>query len=339
MSDTIINSYNYYISSAQRDSGSPADFTIFLKTPLFLNGTIASEFRFKLQYIQVPFSFSQFNTQNSKTNYILTRNGIVYNSDFSIGTGNYNINTFLTEWITKLKLSLVAIAGYNPLITATYSSDTNLCTFALPADFGDTSILFLNTTNIAINLAIGFNANWTLLQNSTTTSQIDVNVSPSRNLYLLSDTLIQSRTFDAINTGISNSNILSIVPISVQPNQYIQIYYNPAITSILNNAVIDKINFQLKDQSLNNDLIDFDLDYTLFFIIEEHRSFTSREMTENISNLRAGTSMPQSFPPQFDDVEQRREKLMRARGKLTGKLLKIKDELENKILATDKDDE
>jgi len=239
-----------------------------------------------------------------------------------------------------LKTSLNSIGGYNPLITATYSSDTNLCTFVLPADIhADTSILFLNTTNIAVNLALGFNANWTLLQNSTTTSQIDVNVSPSRNLYLLSDTLIQSRTFDAINTGISNSNILSIVPISVQPNQYIQIYYNPAITSILNNAVIDKINFQLKDQSLNNDLIDFDLDYTLFFIIEEHRSFTSREMTENISNLRAGTSMPQSFPPQFDDVEQRREKLMRARGKLTGKLLKIKDELENKILATDKDDE
>jgi len=336
MSDTIINSYNYYISSAQRDSGTPADFTIFLKTPLFLNGTIPSEFRFKLQYIQVPFSFSQFNQFNSTTEYILTRNGIVYNSSFNIGTGNYNITSFLTEWISKLKTSLVAVSGYNPLITATYNSDTNLCTFTLPADtFPDTSILFLNTTEKAVNLALGFNNDWTLLQNSTTSSQIDVNVSPSRNLYLLSDTLIQGKSFDAITTPISNTNILAVVPITVQPNQYITIYYNPVITSILNNAVIDKLNFQLKDQSLNFDLVDFDLDYTLFFQIEEHRSFTSRELTENISNLRAGTTIPQSMPPEFQEIEERRDKLMRAREKLTGRLLKIKEELENKILPTE----
>jgi hypothetical protein len=335
-SDTIIATYNYYISSAQRTSGTPADFTIFLTTPLFLNGSIPSEFRFKLQYIQVPFSFSQFNQFNYTTDYVLTRNGIVYNGSFNIGIGNYNITSFLTEWISKLKSSLNALAGYNPLITATYSSDTNLCTFTLPADsFLDTAILFDNTTNKAVNLALGFNNDWTLLQNSTTTSQIDVNVSPSRNLFLLSDTLIQSKAFDAINTPISNTNILSIIPITVQPNQYISIYYNPPITSTLNNAVIDKLNFQLKDQSLNFDLVDFDLDYTLFFQIEEHRSFTSREIAENITNLRVGGSIPQSMPIELREADERREKLMRARGKLTGRLLKIKEELENKILPVE----
>ena len=331
MSDTLITSYNFYINSSQRDNGNQADFTIFLKTPLFLNGSVSSEFRFKLQYIQVPFCFSQFNQFNYTTDYVLTRNGVVYNSSFNIGIGNYNINTFLTEWITELKSSLNSIASYNPLITATYSSDTNLCTISLPADtFGDTSILFDNSTNTAVNLALGFNSNWSLLQNSSTTSQIDVNVSPSRNLYLLSDTLIQSRAFDAINTPISNTNILAVVPINVVPNNYITQYYNPPIVSILNNAVIDKVNFQLKDESLNRDLVDFDLDYTLFFIIEEHRTFRLN-VGEPIQNFRVGATIPQGPSIEDEAIEERRGRLLRAREKISKKLLEIKNELENKI--------
>jgi len=332
MSSTLIASYNYYINSSQRKSGSPADFNIILSTPLFLNGTIPSEFRFELRYIQVPFCFSQFNQFNYTTNYVLTRNGIVYNGSFNITTGNYNINSFLTEWISKLKSSLNALASYNPLITATYSSDTNLCTISLPADIhGDTSILFLNTTNKAVNLALGFSSNWSLLQNSSTTSQIDVNVSPSRNLYLLSDSLIQNKSYDALTTPISNTNILAVIPINVIPNNYIQFFYNIPVSSTLNNAVIDTLNFQLKDESLTRDLVDFDLDYTLYFVIEEHKSFSSGDIPQN---LRLGGSIPQSLgPPTEEDmrIEQRRQGLLRAREKLSKRLLQIKNELENKI--------
>ena len=326
MSDTLLTTYNYYVSSSQRDSGNPADFTIFLKTPLFLNGNINSEFRFKLQYIQVPFCFSQFNQFNYTTDYSLTRNSITYSGSFNIGIGNYNINTFLTEWITELKSSLNSLASYNPNITATYSNDTNLCTFNLPLDtYTDTKITFLNTTNTAVNLAIGFNSSWQLAQNSSTTSQIDINVSPSRNLYLLSDTLIQSKAFDAINTPISNTNILAIIPINVVPNNYITQYYNPPITSILNNAVIDKLNFQLKDESLNRDLVDFDLNYTLFFQIEEHRTFYN---LEGLNNMKQGTTIPQAMPVEFQQIEDRRNALLKAREKVSNKLLKIKEDLE-----------
>jgi hypothetical protein len=332
MSSTLIASYNFYVNSSQRKSGSPADFNIILSTPLFLNGTIPSEFRFELRYIQVPFCFSQFNQFNFTTNYSLTRNGIVYTSSFNIATGNYNINSFLTEWIAKLKTSLNSVASYNPLITASYSADTNLCTISLPADtFGDTSILFLNTTNKAVNLALGFSSSWSLLQNSSTVSQIDVNVSPSRNLYLLSDSLIQSKSYDALTTPISNTNILSVIPINVTPNNFITLYYSPPVSSTLNNAVIDTLNFQLKDESLTRDLVDFDLDYTLYFVIEEHKSFSAGDITQN---LRFGGSIPQGLAPpteQEQRIEVRREGLLRAREKLSKRLVEIKEELENKI--------
>jgi hypothetical protein len=259
----------------------------------------------------------------------LTRNSITYSGSFNIGIGNYNINTFLTEWITELKSSLNSLASYDPSITATYSADTNLCTFNLPSDtFPDTKINFSNTTNTAVNLAIGFNSAWQLSQNSSTTSQIDINVSPSRNLYLLSDTLIQSKAFDAINTPISNTNILAIIPINVVPNNYITQYYNPPITSILNNAVIDKLNFQLKDESLNRDLVDFDLNYTLFFQIEEHKTYSSLEQREPTTNMKQGATIPQTLPVEFQEIEDRRNALLKAREKVSNKLLKIKEDLE-----------
>jgi hypothetical protein len=337
MSSTLISSYNFYINSSQRNSGVQADFNIILATPLFLNGTVPSEFRFELRYIQVPFCFSQFNQFNFTTEYILTRNGIVYNSSFDIAIGNYNINSFLTEWINKLKTSLQAVAGYNPVITATYSADTNLCTITLPADtFPDTAILFDNTTNKAVNLAIGFRSDWTLIQGTSTVSQIDINVSPSRNLYLLSDSLIQSKSYDALTTPISNTNILSVIPINVTPNNFITLYYNPPVSSTLNNAVIDTLNFQLKDESLTRDLVDFDLDYTIYFVIEEHRTFRSTEM---VQNFRMAPEMQVSglAPPteQEQQVERRREGLLRAREKLSKRLLQIKNELENKITSNE----
>ena len=332
MSSTLIASYNFYINSSQRTSGTEADFNMFLSTPLYLNGTVPSEFRFELRYAQVPFCFSQFNQFNYTTDYVLTRNGIVYNGSFNLTTGNYNVNTFITEWITKLKASLNALAGYNPNITGVYSSDTNLITYTLPADIHlDTAILFDNTTNKAVNLANGFRTDWVLLQGSSTTSAIDINVSPSRNLYLLSDTLIQSKSFDALTSPMSNSSVLSVIPVTVTPNNYITIYYNPPVASSLNNTVIDTLNFQLKDESLDRDLVDFDLDYTLYFVIEEHRTFSSTDLPQNL-RFAPSLQLTSLGQPEIDpEIEQRREKLLRARQRVSKRLQEIKEELENKI--------
>jgi hypothetical protein len=334
MSSTLLKLYNFYINSSQRNEGTPADFNMFLQTPLYLNGIIPSEFRFTIRYIQVPFCFSQFNQFNSTTKYTLLRNGITYsNGTFDLTTGNYNVNTFITEWIRALKVSLTSLASYTPLITGTYSADTNLITFTCPADsFGDTVITFSNNSGFtSVNLALGFTSSWTLSQNSTTTSAIDTNISPSRNLYLTSDTLIQSKSFDALTSPMSNSPALAVVPITVVPNQYITMYYNPPIVSILNNTVIDKFNFQLKDESLPFDLVDFFLNYTIYFTIEEHRTNEalnndSLNLKVNQDAIRPTLAPPQEIPP---EIMERRERLIQARGKLSKQLLEIKNALEN----------
>lgn len=333
MSSTLLKLYNFYINSSQRDEGTQADFNMFLKTPLYLNGVIPSEFRFTLRYCQVPFCFSQFNVYNYTTKYTLLRNGITYTAGtFNITTGNYNVNTMITEWIRALKASLTSLASYTPLITGTYSADTNLITFTCPSDtYSDTKITFLNNTGFtAVNLAIGFSSSWTLSQNSSTTSAIDINVSPARNLYLTSDTLIQSKSFDALTTPMSNSPVLAVIPITVVPNQYITNYYNPPITSILNNPVIDKFNFQLKDESLIYDLVDFNLNYTLYFTIEEHRT-TDATYTE-APNLKVNQgAINPALPPITEippEVIEKRERLLQARGKLSKQLLEIKNALE-----------
>lgn len=331
MSSTLLKLYNFYINSSQRNEGSPADFNMFLKTPLYLNGVIPSEFRFVLRYIQVPFCFSQFNQYNYTTKYTLLRNGITYsNGTFDITTGNYNVNSMITEWIRALKASLTSLASYTPLITGTYSADTNLITFTCPSDtYSDTKITFLNNTGYtAVNLALGFSSSWTLSQNSSTVSSIDINVSPARNLYLTSDTLIQSKSFDALTTPMSNSPVLAVIPITVVPNQYITNYYNPPIASILNNTVLDKFNFQLKDESLPYDLVDFNLNYTLYFTIEEHR--TTETSVNDSLNLKVNQGAIQQqrveeIPP---EIIERRDNLLKAREKISKQLLDIKNTLE-----------
>ena len=334
---TLLTSYNFYINSSQRSQGVPADYNVYLTTPLYLNGIVPSEFRFVIHYVQVPFCFSQFNQYNFTTSYSLLRNSITYTSSFNITTGNYNVNTFITEWIRALKASLTLVASYTPLITGTYSADTNLITFTMPSDsFADTVITFQNSNYKAVNLALGFNNRWTLAQNSSTTSQIDVNVSPSRNLYLTSDTLIQSKAFDALTTSISVSPVLAVIPIQVTPNNYITFYYNPPISSILNNTVIDKLNFQLKDESLTRDLVDFDLDYTLYFTIEEHRTDLDRNtpvntLSVNPSRLNDIVGTPQEIPAIPQEQIDRRNRLMKAREKVSKKLIDLKDELEKSI--------
>lgn len=273
---SLITAYNFYLNSRARNFGSPNNFTFTLKNTISKNGVIPSEFRCKIPTVQIPFSFHQFNDFNKRTYFKLIRGVTTYdNQYFDIANGNYNANTFSTEWSRALRLKLVQLLGYNPTINIIYVPDTNHYLFEIVDDGTYSRFTFYNVEGSKqVNLSLGFASQWEITNSAGDYAESTqaVNVSPSRCLYIQSDTLVQHNSYDAYaldRAEVRTSNVLEVIPLTVQPNNYIT-HQNPNPTiSFLANELIDAININIGDESLDVDLPDMELNWSLHIVIEE----------------------------------------------------------------------
>lgn len=281
MSGELLTYYNFYLNSRIREYGSPANWTVTLSDPITKNGIIPSEFRMKILSAQIPFSFNQINSFNSTTYFNVSRGPNDYfNQSFTLQSGNYTAITFAQEWINQIKAATLSIAGYSPDFNIVYSNDRNLYSITLTDDGTYQKFTFLNqdtTTNNnykQINLSLGFPEQWGIGGGETVISTQSINVSPSRNLYIQSDSFAQHDSYDGYVTNrrgqIRTSNVLEVVPITCVPFQYINHQPPLPTESILKNDVIDTVNFSLGDESLDIDLPDFTLNWSIHFLIEEY---------------------------------------------------------------------
>lgn len=274
---SLLTAYNFYINSRARQRGIPANFSFILEDPITKNGVLPSVFRCMIKSATIPFSFHQFNDYNKTTYFKLVRGGTTYdNLQFSLTNGNYNVNTFATEWKNKVLLAISTASGWIPTITMVYNNDTNHYTIIFSDDGTLSTLTFYNTQGYKqVNLSLGFATEWSVtnVSGDYAESEQAVNVSPSRCLYIQSDSLIQHKSYEAYaldsNSQVRASNVLERIPILVQPNNYIN-YYNPSPTvNFLANDLIDTLNIQLGDESLDVDLPDFTLNWSLQITIEE----------------------------------------------------------------------
>jgi hypothetical protein len=121
-------------------------------------------------------------------------------------------------------------------------------------------------------LALGFSNSFVIPQGTVNfvESTQDINVSPSENLFITSETLQQNQSFSAILTPFSNTNILTMIPLTLQPlNFIIHSPINP-IRSTLTNSTISVLQFTIRDNQTRV-LVDFVLDWTLHVVIQEVR--------------------------------------------------------------------
>jgi hypothetical protein len=342
----ILRTYNFYISSKQRDTGTPNNFSIYLNQAFTLNNIIPSEFQCWIDRAQIPFSFSQFNpvSKNVQCVYRVNRNSTIYNGSFSIPTANYSIISLSSIFIESLRDSVNTVSGglYTPSISVLYSEDTNRLRFTLSGS--NTTITFFNTDFKGLNLALGFSDIWnidTALEYTESTQDCDV--SPSRCLYITSQSLQQSQSYEAIDNRFGASNILTMIPINRTPLLYIQ--HNPSyvIKTTLSNSLISELQFSLTDES-GNDLFEMDLDWSLHFVLEEVRlnefildartrlgMFTPDLITEK-EKERSLKLIEDYKKEQEDELKSLRQKQVQRLEKLTKKLEKNK----NKISSNNK---
>ncbi len=278
-----------------------------------------AEFRLMIPNAQIPFSFHEINQLNNTVSYTITRAPFVLTTTFTIPSSTYDIVSMSTIFVSNLIASISALigGGYIPNITVIYSYDKNKLTFSLASDGTPTSITFNIITDFTqVMLSLGFNATAILDDIIPLESFVSCNVSPSRSLYLLSENLIQSRSFNGyVTPTVDTLNVLCSIPITASRYNYIQ--YQPQIptVNVLTNKTIDKINLYMQAESLNRDIPDLDLNYSLQMTFEVW-------VFANIQRVLA---------PSVPTPNTARDDLLAQRDKLILDLKLIKEKLSNSI--------
>jgi len=240
-----------YMNNTQKSS------VVFIfRNPIILNKN-AYEMRVSVVNAQIPISYYLINSTNNK--FYITVNGVT--STYYFKVGNYNVNSFITEWSNSVGL------GW----TLSYSNVTNKITFAYTQDFA-----FSDDVNSLFGI-IGFKKG--LSYTSTNKSLICPYVVNFSGIARLN---IKSNCFTLNNVDSYNKTInrtIAVIPVSSVTNGVS--YYNNFTNykNIFKNHEISTINIEIYDDFKN--LIDFNnIDWSMTLQID-----VISEVTEDLDNL------------------------------------------------------
>jgi hypothetical protein len=102
------------------------------------------------------------------------------------------------------------------------------------------------------------------------TSNRDCDVSPSRCLYITSQSLQQAQNFSAIDTQVQLANMLTMIPLDRTPLLFIQHKPSYVVKTTLQNAIITELQITLRDNLLP-EVYEMELDWQMHLVIEEVR--------------------------------------------------------------------
>jgi len=247
---TTVATYNLFLNSQHRTTGTSSDYTLSLFKPIILTSP-NNYFTLRIGSVEIPYAFPLITNENNSINFSFTITGASpVNSFFVIDNGNYNILSLLDQIANKLQAKIYDLTSNLIKFNFTYDRTTGKATFA----FGETGAVFLSATiqnnSPVFMTCIGMTNAFTFTYTDPTTSSPatstqNVNVSQNTAIYIRSDALAQTTNYENI-VGKSNiSNILGKVQLNTTPQSYI-LWVNPNDLEIeINNRVIDTIDIYL----------------------------------------------------------------------------------------------
>jgi len=313
----IYTKYNYYINTREKSSGVPTDCLFNLPNAISLAlAPYYGEFRLKVLRTIIPFSFNQINTSNYTTEYQITRATFPTTlGSFNMTPSNPSVNDFMINWIAQLQASITALPGYGaytcPLIL-TYNPATNLINFSITFDGNITQIDFFNVLPYTqINACCGFLSAWQLSDTSIlpdgNNSDVSINMSPSRALYITSNTLLGAKCYSALSSPMNTTNIIAQVPIFTQPFSYL--VYEPSVPLeiILNVDNIVQIQLGLIDESINGEVADMFLDWSIVLELTHYVDY--QRPVENHHDIAKLYDKPRAPNLELDSLMKERDQL------------------------------
>lgn len=306
---SVINSYNLFLNSKQRDSGTSNEFRINLLKPIGLTNP-NNWFSVRIGSAEIPYIFQLINSTNSTIEFSVTRGSNTFNGTITLEHGNYNILALLAEFKSKLKTSVEALTGYSPTFLFTYARTTGKCTLAQSPTNGDTTgctVAIQNNSPIFMT-CIGFSQSFSFSFTSSAISTQNVNVSQNNAVYIRSDSLIQTSNFESIVEKSNISDILAKIQVNTLPQTFI-IWTNPSdLEVVINNRVIDTVSLYLST-SLSYELSLQNLDWQCRMTIKEYTNLPNEEQRRTIASV-SRLEPSKSVDEETEKALQQRNELM-----------------------------
>lgn len=316
---SIVNTYNMFLSSERRSSGTSSNFQTSLSNPIILSSP-NNWFTVRVGSAEVPYVFKLINSSNNTINFSMTRNAVPYSGSITLSPGNYNILTLLNEVKARLGTAITTLTGWNPtnLFNFTYDRSTGHATFSVVGtDSIATSItiaanqpVFLKCVGMTAAFTFGYTTPSTRVDAESTQN---VNVSQNTAIYVRSDSFTQSVSIENIAVDNEVSNIIAKIQITALPQSYV-LWTNPTDLEVkVGNRIIDTVSLYLgSSTSYTLDL--GNLDWSLRLTVHEWTNDPARE--DMAVNMIAPVPTDEGVQQLLSEREKAIEKLQRLKKKL-----------------------
>jgi hypothetical protein len=248
---SVINTYNVFISSSQRSSGTSDNFVINMRKPIILTRP-NSFFTCTVGSAEIPFNFKQLNTTNNMNvlNVFYTKEAVLNNFNITFPPGNY----IITDLLNTLQSLILAVY---PLLNLSfsYNKTTGLCSLLLTGyDNKATSLTLGFGTNKYLGAMFGYSASTSFSYDATNASTVSTStqqalVNPNPCIYIRSDVLVQFGATENLVEKDVTSDILAKIQIMNLPGSWLMYSNVNNLKIILTNKVIDTISLYLSDSS------------------------------------------------------------------------------------------
>jgi hypothetical protein len=311
----IISTYNVFLNSLNRTSGTSDNFRLQLFRPIALKSP-NNWFECRIGSVEIPYVFKLINSSNNVIQFQFTR-GSTTSSTITIAPGNYNILQLLDEIKLELIATIQALRSYTAPLEFTYDRSTGHATFSIVGtDSTATSITIINNSPVfmkCIGMINTFTFSYATPSVRTNAESVqNVNVFQNPAIYVRSESLIQTQNVEAlVGTTSELSDILAKIQVNVLPQTMIQ-WTNPTDLKLeITNKIIDEISLYLgSSTSYSLDL--GNLDWAIRLTFEEH---TDEVLDEDIA-----VNMSRGIDPYVQDLMTQREKVVNNLSQLKEKL-------------------
>lgn len=308
MSNQLLQSYNIFLNTANRD----VDYTNLISggTPNFLayagwylkkmisKTSKTSYFTISVKHLILPFTFRSIGPLNK--NFVLTQFPV--SANIIVNEGNPNITELLTDIKAKILLAIPTIASAD--LTFTYSSAQQTVSI-----LNNTTInLDFNFANNYIGKILGFTNNIVVLANGgIQTSNININVNQLQNVYVRSDNLTFTNSYESIVNKNDISDIITIIPIQVSSGNYIVFTDSANYETRLGDEKIDFLSLYLTSAIDDDHVLNLTLDWTIHLQINEYSIQQNNNINFNPTESTLSFSNKDNIPTQEEEYLNKRK--------------------------------
>lgn len=307
---TVVNRYNLYLDSSQRDAGTPSDWSVNLTTPI-IQSNLSNWFRLTVESVEIPYAWPAFRGVSVEAT--LTHAGGAKTDTLLFPDSNYTVVSFL-DTLTGLLQGLATYAGLPTQLETSFSwsSSSLLVTLGLKTA-GVTIELGLATSPVGRHL--GFTNNINITSSAPATGVNPLNVSGSRCVYIRSRDLKPRSSYEALLQREDLSDILAKVPIGVNFGSFIMAA--PRTVTLIQNDALDKLSFYVTDNR-SREALPLQLDWSLSITIEE-----------------VGRPREVEVPQSTRTVAQLTQALLAERRQLEEQLADVREQLKSRLKKSD----